>query len=66
MIRKLKKKAMSFKVIQGIEEASFLMLEEKVFGTSCTEEAIMEYISSHFLKRKLAMFKDIQIMEQYE
>lgn len=26
----------------------------------------MDYISSHFFKRKLEMFKDIQLMEKFE
>lgn len=66
VIRKLKKKAMKFTEIKNIEDSSYLMLEERVFGTSCTEEAAMEYLTSHFLRRKLDMFKDIQLMERYE
>lgn len=41
------------------------MLHERVFSPSCTEEAVMDYISSHFFKRKLEMFKDLQQMEKF-
>ena len=33
------------------------MLEERVLGSSCTEENVIEFITSHFLRRKLEMFK---------
>lgn len=65
IIRKLRKSSMNFKEIQNIEEACFVMLAEKVHSPACTEEAVMDYISSHFFRRKLEMFKDIQLMEKF-
>lgn len=42
------------------------MLHDRVFSSSCTEEAVMDYISSHFFLRKLNMYIEIQNMLRFE
>ena len=39
------------------------MLEHTLFSTSCTEEIVLQYLSSHFFRRKLDMWKDIHLVE---
>ena len=42
------------------------MLEKQLFSPNCTEEVIIQYISSHFFRRKLLMFKDQFLMKVVE
>mgnify|MGYP001404376193 CR=1 FL=1 len=52
--------------IKQIEELAFKMLNSRVFNPSCTEEIVMDYISSHFFNRKIKMFEKTLAIEKAE
>lgn len=42
------------------------MLKHKVFSPFCTEDAVMDFISSHFFLKKLILYKDAVDIEKKE
>lgn len=38
------------------------MLRKEVYGNTCTEDSIKNFIKSHFFLRKLEFFRDSQIL----
>ena len=56
--KKLKKSSMQFREVYKLEQTCIEMLEKEVFGTKCTEAALKNYIKSHFLLRKLELYRD--------
>lgn len=58
---------MLFNEVYKIEQSCFDMLAEKMESeTECTQEVIRNFISSHFLLRKLALFRDIEILRRFD
>ncbi len=53
---------MTFREVYKLEQYCFEMLKNEAFGNQCTENAIKNYIKSHFFLRKLEYFRDWNIL----
>lgn len=56
--KKLKKSSMLFREVYKLEQSCIEMLQKDVFGTKCSEKSLKNYMTSHFLIRKLEFFRD--------
>lgn len=55
---------MKLREIYRLEDSCFLMLHEFIQKPSCKEANIIDFLKSHFFKRKLQLFRDIVRLER--
>ena len=63
--KKLKKESMVLREILRIEEGCMEINRQKVEAVDCCEEDLQDYVCSHFLMKKLKLFKDISVFDTY-
>lgn len=52
---------MLWREVYKIEQSCFDMIRENLFSSRCNEEVVEEYLTSHFLLRKLELYRDVAI-----
>lgn len=62
--KKLKKESMVLRELLRIEEGCIEINRQKIEGVDCCEEALQDFAASHFLMRKLKLYREINVVER--
>jgi hypothetical protein len=62
--KKLKKESMVLREVMRLEESCHEMNRQFLHSSTCNEEHIKDFVTSHFLLKKLKVYKDIAALDR--